>query len=478
MKKFASQEIRRFVSEPPVFGQLADPFSLPVLFSIILLFVFILSISIIADKLHIFSAAIVGLLLFILLLKNGRIGIYIIFTYILIDIFLAPSLSFFEAPGFCLYEGGPRIYYGEVLSIVAILCYLLHRMMNKNTYILRVPGTVKVCIVLLLAFAIISFFLGIENKTDAPFHIIRNVLALSIIFPFVLFFNYKIKLEGFIKYIFFIATIYIILAIISIFKGEIINILGGDYCVILILSVLLCIAFSKFIPRKRGLLYALAFLGAFTIFIIGQIQAIISFIFAMSCYYYFKSSFKRISLTKLIIIMFFILFFIWGANLVISLNKSGDISSFPFISSQDVDAGAVRMAMWESSLTEIIHNPFFGKGAGGDFTYYHPILRNYRTFCYPHNLFIWLGLNMGLLAPILVMILLLKIFCFGIKTYKNVEDPFFKNISLVFLSNIVGIIGAAIFSDIFTFWRVNVVFMLSVGVVFIIGDLKNRGEIR
>jgi len=59
-----------------------------------------------------------------------------------------------------------------------------------------------------------------------------------------------------------------------------------------------------------------------------------------------------------------------------------------------------------------------------------------------------------------------------------VEDPFFKNISLVFLSNIVGIIGAAIFSDIFTFWRVNVVFMLSVGVVFIIGDLKNRGEIR
>jgi hypothetical protein len=429
-------------------------------------------------------------------LKYERIGIYLIFTYVLIDILLAPSLSSFETPGFCLYEGDLKIFYGEVISNIVLLYYLVRRMIKRESHNLRISGVVKIYILLLLALVTISFFVGLEYKTTATFLFIRNVLALSIIFPFLLFFNKKMHIEKFIKYIFLITSIYIILAIISIFWGEqlgwtyqrdivqgygiqeakVVGIIGGDFCVMLILPILLCIAFLRISPRKKILFYILIISGLLLIFIAYQMSAIISLILAIGFYFYFKSKNERKLLikflAKVLIIIFFILFFIWGANLFSSLYRGEDVHSCPFISRQDADSGADRMALWKDSITEIMQHPFFGKGTGGEFT------RHYIPYYNPHNLFIWLGLNMGLLAPMLVIILLIKFFRFGIKTYRNVDDPFLKIISLVFLSHVFGIIGAGMLSDIFIFWRVNVMFILSVGIVLVIGEMKRRGEIR
>ena len=119
-------------------------------------------------------------------------------------------------------------------------------------------------------------------------------------------------------------------------------------------------------------------------------------------------------------------------------------------------AAAERVMKWTKLLRHFPKNPIFGVGYWA---------AKYRIGMIPHNIFVAVLVEMGLMGFILFLFIIKHIFQLVWSLYKSSDDELIKSISIGFVASIMGVLAIGLTAEVFFIYRLMASFWLILGLL-------------
>ncbi len=365
------------------------------------------------------------------------------FTFLKIPFFIS-SLVFLSFILLSFYKSiiiTESIYlFSKILTLILFLIlttYLIIQKQLSNEFLIKSVVWFTIIIVAIAIYQIFNiyqsdeiFFMNVNKITSSNGN--KNLLA-SILFLTLPFVIYSIGIRKIWKYISF-TLVFIILIIFWILQTKTVII---GFIIFLILNIVyLLITKSKVIGKVRLLIL------------------VISTIILISCITFISVKYQNL---------------------------------FPNLFSGNTFK--TRVLLWENSFQMIKENTIFGVGAG-NWQIYFPkfgldkfgigniIANGTTTYQRPHNDFLWIFCEMGIMGIISYLFLFLSFFYYGIKLIKNQQEKKANWLYALFLSTIIGYILIS-FAD-FPFERIEHQIVLYTIFSIVLGNyyLNKKNELK
>jgi hypothetical protein len=138
------------------------------------------------------------------------------------------------------------------------------------------------------------------------------------------------------------------------------------------------------------------------------------------------------------------------------------------------DSFMARYILWNEAVTTIAKYPIFGEGLG---TWVRsPVPYNVKDFDNAFNMFLTTGVGLGIPGMIILAWIFLSSLKKGFFLYRNIQDPFWKSITLGLIASIFANLVHGMFEDpvylIFTNWLIGI----TIGLVYVIEDIVYKKE--